>query len=81
MKRSSRVSFVSQCTTSLSECAVTGSMFGGAFISYSRAVTWIDGMGYVVSRLDDVNGVRRNSAHCLAGDAALIVSGPTQIPC
>src|SRR5260370_23237154 len=35
MKRSSRVSFVSQCTTSLPECAVTGSMFGGAFISCS----------------------------------------------
>src|SRR5258708_39996294 len=52
MKRSSRVSFVSQRTTSLSECAVTGSMFGGAFISCSRAVTWIDGTGYVVSPLD-----------------------------
>src|ERR1700737_3173192 len=35
MKRPSRVSFVSQCTTSLSECAVTGSIFGGAFISCS----------------------------------------------
>jgi hypothetical protein len=23
-------------------------------------VTWIDGTGYVVSRLDGVNGVRRN---------------------
>jgi hypothetical protein len=29
------VSFVSQSTTSLSECAVTGSMFAGAFISCS----------------------------------------------
>src|SRR6266478_3113035 len=48
MKRSSRVSFVSQCTTSLSECAVTGSIFGGAFISCSRAVTWLDGTGYAV---------------------------------
>src|SRR5258707_8551632 len=27
--------------------------------SCSRAVTWIDGMGYVVSLLDGVNGVRR----------------------
>jgi ATP-dependent DNA ligase len=35
MKRSSRVSFVSQCTTSLSECAGTGLMFGGAFTSCS----------------------------------------------
>src|SRR4029077_21236649 len=60
MKRSSRVSFVSQCTTSLSECAVIGSIFGGAFISCSRAVTWIDGTGYVVSTLNGVNGVRRN---------------------
>jgi hypothetical protein len=60
MKRSSRVSFVSQCTTSLSECAVTGSMFGGAFMSCSWAVTGIDGTGYVVSPLDGVNGVRRN---------------------
>jgi len=56
MKRSSRVSFVSQCKTSLSECTATGSMFGGAFISFSRAVTWIDGTGYVVSPLGDVNG-------------------------
>src|SRR5258708_16041867 len=59
MKRSLRVSFVSQCTTSLSECAVTGSIFGGAFISRSRAVTAIDGTGYIVSPLDDVNGARR----------------------
>src|SRR5258705_1758313 len=59
MKRSSRASFVSQCNTSLSESAVTGSMFGGAFISCSRAVTWIDGTGYVVSPCDGVNGVRR----------------------
>ena len=57
MKRSSRVSFVSQCTTSLSE---TGSILGGAFISCSRTVTLIDGTGYVVSPLDGVNGVRRN---------------------
>src|SRR5258706_259732 len=35
MKRSSRVTFISQCTTSLSECAVTGSIFVGAFISCS----------------------------------------------
>jgi hypothetical protein len=35
MKRSSRVSFVNQCTTSQSERAVTGSIFGGAFISCS----------------------------------------------
>src|SRR5258707_11105607 len=60
MKRSSRVSLVSQCKTSLLECAVAGTMFGGAFISCSRAVTWIDGTGYVVSPLDGVNGVRRN---------------------
>src|SRR5689334_23420649 len=40
MKRSSRVPFVSQCTTSPSECAVTGSIFGGAFISCSWDVTW-----------------------------------------
>jgi hypothetical protein len=39
---------------------VTGSMLGGAFMSCSRAVTWIDGTGYVVSPLDGVNGVRRN---------------------
>jgi hypothetical protein len=38
MKRSLRVSFVSQRTTSQSERAVTGSMFGGAFISCSLAV-------------------------------------------
>jgi hypothetical protein len=56
MKRSSRVSFVSQCTTSL---AVTGSMFGGAFMACSRAVTWIDGMGYVVSPLDDATAEDR----------------------
>src|SRR6266850_5118534 len=60
IKRSSRVSFVSQCTTSLSECTVTGSIFGGAFISCSWAVTWVDGTGYVVSPIDGVNGVRRN---------------------
>src|SRR5258708_26711778 len=60
MKRSARVSFVSQCTTSQSECAVTGSIFGGAFISCSRAVTSIDGTGYIVSPLDGVNGVRGN---------------------
>jgi hypothetical protein len=59
MKRSSRVSFVSQCTMSLSEWAVTGSIFGGAFIACSRAVTSIDGTGYLVSLLDDVNGVCR----------------------
>src|SRR5882757_1971384 len=35
MKRSSRVSFVSQCTTSLSEYAVTGSMCDGASIACS----------------------------------------------
>ena len=34
-------------------------MFGGAFIACSRAVTWIDGTGYVVSRRDGVNGARR----------------------
>jgi hypothetical protein len=39
---------------------VIGSMFGGAFISCSGAVTWIDGTGYVVSSLDGVNGVRRH---------------------
>src|SRR5205085_2163527 len=55
MKRSSRVSFVSQRKTSLSECAVTGSMFGGAFISCFRAVTWIDGLEYVVSPLDEID--------------------------
>src|SRR5437899_2481631 len=64
-KRSSRVPFVSQCTTSLSECAGTGSMFGGAFISCSRAVTWIDGTGYVVCPVDAVNGVRRSFCHPL----------------
>src|SRR5439155_16389901 len=63
MKRSSRVSFVSQCTTSLSECAVTESMFGGAFISCSGAVTWMDDAGYVVFPLDSVNGDRRDCAH------------------
>src|ERR1700730_16468171 len=60
MKRSSRVSLVSQRMTSQSECAVTGSIFGGAFISCSRAVTSIDGTGYIVSPLDGVNGVRGN---------------------
>src|SRR5216683_1126556 len=60
MKRSLRVSFVSQCTTSLSECAVTGSMSGGSFISCSCAVTWIDGTGYVVFPLGNVNGVGCN---------------------
>src|SRR6267143_6953088 len=66
MKRSSRVSFVSQCTTSLSECAAAGSMVCGAFISCSRAVTWIDGTGYVVSPLDAVNGVRRGLQRSVA---------------
>jgi hypothetical protein len=51
---------VSQCTTSLSEQAVTESMFDGASIACSRAVTSIDGTGYVVSQLDDVNGVHGN---------------------
>src|SRR6267142_4783930 len=60
MKRSSRVPLVSQCTTSLSECAVAGSMFGGAFILLLLRVTWIGGTGYVVFPLDGVNGVRRN---------------------
>src|SRR5205085_2579706 len=57
-------SFVSQCRTSLSECAVTGPMFGGAFMSCSRAVTWIDGTGYVVSPLDGVNGSASTIAEC-----------------
>ena len=39
-----------------------GSMFGGAFISCSRAVTWIDGTGYVVSPLDSV---KESAAACL----------------
>src|SRR6266850_497297 len=43
--------------------AVTGSMFGGAFISCSRAMIRIDGMGYVVSRLDEINRVRRQKRH------------------
>src|SRR5258706_527197 len=54
-KRSSRVLFISQRTTSLSECAVTWSIFGGAFISCSRAATRIDDAGYVTSPLDGVN--------------------------
>src|ERR1700723_442004 len=59
MKRSSRVSLVSQCTTSLS---VAGSIFGGASISCSCAVASIDGRGYVVSPLDRVNGAAANYA-------------------
>src|SRR3981189_2554104 len=55
-KRSSRVPFVSQCTTSLSECAVTGIGSCGAPVSSSGPVTWINGAGYVVAPLDDVNG-------------------------
>jgi hypothetical protein len=50
MKRSSRVPFVSQCNTSPSEC--TESIFGGAFISGSLAVSWIDGTGAVASPPD-----------------------------
>src|SRR6266849_6417267 len=60
MNRSSRVSLVSQFTTSPSERTVTESMFGGAFMSCSQAVTWTDGTENVVSPLDGVNGVRRN---------------------
>jgi hypothetical protein len=58
MNRSSRVSFISQFTTS--ECAVTESMFGGAFISCSRAETSIGGTGYVVLPFDGVNGAGCN---------------------
>jgi hypothetical protein len=75
MKRSSRVSFVSQRTTSLSECAVTGSIFGGAFISCSRAVTWIDDTGYVVFPLDGVNGVRRSLLASIGLSEGCRVSG------
>src|SRR5262245_21367510 len=62
MKRSSRVSFVSQCKTPVSDWAGTGSSLGGAFISSSSAATWVDGTGYVVSPLDGVNGGRLNLA-------------------
>ena len=56
-------------TTSMSECAVTGSMFVGAFISCSGAVASIDGTRYVVSPLHCLNGFGRN----------LLVSGKAKI--
>jgi hypothetical protein len=59
MKRSSRVSFISQCATSLSDWAEAGSIFGGAFMACSWAGP-IGGTGYVVSRLGGVNLPRRS---------------------
>src|SRR4051812_33322166 len=66
MKRSSRVSFVSQCTTSSTEYALAGSMFDGASMRYSRAAS-IGGTGYVVSPPGAVNGGCRGSASRLFG--------------
>ena len=48
-----------QSATPLPECAVTESMFGGAFMSCPHAVSRIV-VGYVVSPLDGVNGAHRN---------------------
>src|SRR4029077_10028485 len=63
MKRSSRVSFVSQRRTSSSEHALLESMVCGKSIPCSCAVTWIDAKGYVVSPLDGVNEFRTFLEH------------------
>jgi hypothetical protein len=47
-------------------------MFGGAFISCSSAVTWIDGSGYVVFPRGDVNGAGAIWIDDLARQAALV---------
>src|SRR5262249_4743547 len=62
MKRSSRVSFASQCTTSPSECVATGPMSCGESISCSRTVISIGGTGYVVSPRGGVNGASMEPA-------------------